>query len=167
MNLRDAEAKYQGQVRRALREAQFLTCEFGPAELTSIDPTALRQREAWQGQPWDWEKELARFGNDPKRFSLAIWSGSTLCGLAAGKVAKSGKHVSITLMEGNPDKNHPLKGSIIKIGMLFGIALCHEFGAKELRFVEPLTEVVPLYEGYGFSLETSENGVPYMSKEVR
>ena len=167
MNLAKAEALYQGAVRRAIREAQELVCEFGAAELTGIDITALRQRAEWNGQPWDWAAELNSLANDPRRFSLAIWHENVLCGLVAGKVSRSGKHVSVTLVEGNPDEKHPLKGAILKIAMLFGVALCEEHGANELRFVEPLTEVVPLYEGYGFSLETSQNGVPYMVKQVR
>jgi hypothetical protein len=167
MNLAAAEAKYQSAVRRAMREAQSVVSAFASADLTSIDATALRQRATWAGQDWDWTVELGRFASDPRRLSLAIWSGSVLCGLATGKVAKSGKHVSITLMEGNPDEAHPLKGLIAKIVMLFGLALCVELGAAELRFVNPLDALVPLYEGYGFSLEASSGGVPYMAKKVR
>jgi hypothetical protein len=83
-----------------------------------------------------------------------------------GKVSRNGRHVSVTLIEGNPDATHPLKGNIVKIVALYGIALCEEFDKPELRFVEPLEALIPLYEAYGFSLETSESGVPYMCKRV-
>ena len=167
MNLAEAEARNQSAARRALREAQDAVIEYWAAgNLTSIDATALRQRESWNGQAWDWQEALNEISKDPRRFSLAIWQGDTLCGLALGKVGRSGKHVSVALMEGNPDEKHPLKGNVIKIVMAFGIALCREHGARELRFVNPLPAVIPLYEAYGFALEKTQLGMQYMCKEV-
>jgi hypothetical protein len=88
MNLDLAEARYQGAVRRALNRAQSGILNFCSADLSLIDATAFRQRDAWNGQPWDWERELARIANDPRRFSLAIWHGEILCGLALGQSFK-------------------------------------------------------------------------------
>jgi hypothetical protein len=54
---------------------------------------------------------------DPFHFNLAIWVDDTLCGLAyGGHIAEIERdYISIKVMEGHPDPEHPLKGKIADI----------------------------------------------------
>lgn len=154
------EARYSGYRAVALARADAL---FAP----SISPTPVRfgtitalALDAWHAQwaahparqvAWPWEvmapDQRRRL---PTRFELALWSGDVLCGLAIGRVGSS--YCSVEYLEGSPVAGHPLRGQVIPAALTALLAYAKVLGKAEMRLVEPLDELVPLYEARGFLL---------------
>jgi hypothetical protein len=117
-----------------------------------------------QGLPWsdwDWKAEISNWSRQHDRFELAIWSGSSLCGLAIGKPSGSRENLSIYAMQGCPDATHPLKGRILTIVIEVAEAYGTALKCKELRFVSPLAGAISRYAARGFRLETPRNAPSY------
>src|SRR3954468_8660572 len=63
--------------------------------LAQIDARALATwREHWTEPhpsgigPWDWEQLIRSFRRDPSAFTLALWYGDLLCGMAVGRASE-------------------------------------------------------------------------------
>jgi hypothetical protein len=142
--------------------------------LTRIDAVTL---EAWERQwlpemppgeewsDWNWKGGMARRRpKRHKRFEVAIWSDEHLCGLALGAPSLRRRNLTIRVVQGSPLANHPLKGKIlpivIELASMYGAAL----DCQELRFSNPLTGMIPVYERVGFRLVRERKGVVHCSR---
>lgn len=81
-------------------------------EAHSIEYSALEQTLDWDDRlyQWSWFDLKRKFRNVPARFELSIGVHGNVCGLAIGKPSRGRRHLSVYFLEGNPDKQHPLKG---------------------------------------------------------
>ena len=135
--------------------------------LTEIDAQALSNWErdwksAYSGGPggFDWREERRRFTR-PSRFDVAIWGGTTLCGLAIGQPSRGKRHLSVHLLEGSPQRGHPLKGVVRYCAIEAAISYAVALGVPQIRLMTPLEPVLPLYGAMGFALARNEEGAQY------
>ena len=144
-------------------------------DLTFIDETALTEwQQQWlpampPGHPWsdwDWGAEMQRWAGQRHRLDLAIWSREHLCGLAIGRSSPRKQNFSFRVLQGSPIDQHPLKGQIlpilIEIGTMYGTAL----DCRQLRFLQPLPGMIPVYERMGFRLARTSGGVHYCVRSL-
>lgn len=135
-----------------------------PVELSLYDRAAESAwRLTWQGVEhpsgsggWHWPDLVTNRWRRPEAFRLAIWSGSTLCGLAIGHPSKTRpvgrRHtISVDFMEGAPFP-HPLRGSIALLTVTFAITYGRLLGTSRIRLVEPLPGVIETYRTMGFEV---------------
>jgi len=122
-------------------------------DLREIDGPAMTQWDShWRGKcQWDWKRIDTRYKTLlDDRFEVAVWSGSVLCGLAAG-TSRYGR-MEVDLMEGSPDNQHPLKGavrfSVLEAARAYTLALGH----TELRLNDPDRGMLTKYQLMGFTL---------------
>jgi hypothetical protein len=124
---------------------------------------AYAWRTTWEGQEhpsgsgaWDWPNLMRSRWRRPEAFRLAIWSGSTLCGLAIGHPSTSRRAglrhtISVDIMEGAPFP-HPLRGSIALLVITYAITYGRLLGASRIRLVEPLPGAIAIYRDLGFEV---------------
>lgn len=146
--------------------------------LTEIDARALSawQRQWRQPHPsgsggWDWAANAGSFRRDPADFTLAIWSGSILCGLASGRASGRGASggrsaISIYNVESNPDRLHPLKGKIALIATTVAEAYGFVIDARAVRLVDPLPGALHIYVKLGFTVAWKNGRAVYCEREV-
>jgi hypothetical protein len=152
---------------------------FGPSvRLSGIEAKSLQawrlqwtSRHASGSGGWDWEMIAASARRDPADFTLAIWSGNMLCGLASGRTSArrmSGERASISIhdVEANPDPAHPLKGAVAYVTTAFAEVYGGILGAGAVRVVDPLPGALPVYVRLGFTV-VSKGGRPvYCEREI-
>lgn len=169
----DAEARYRPirlaalETAGALASSAFAT----PVALTPIGAEAIDAfRACWADHPrrrlpWPWPEMLASCRrSEPGRFEAAIWSGSTLCGLALGRTRSD--YCRVDYAEGSPEPDHPLKGHVIQIVATAAVAYATALGKDEVRLVDPLPELVAYYEMLGFLLAKPKGEAPYCWRKV-
>jgi hypothetical protein len=170
----DAERRYEAYRNIARSKAEELmqtNVAPTPLRLTAIGPAALDAcHSQWEPQPtrrlaWSWPRIIADARrHHPTRFEVAVWSGDVLCGLAWGRTGAN--YCSVNYLEGSPLPNHPLKGSVAVVvsGAMATYATALE--RPEIRFLEPLPEVVRLYQSLGFTLANPPKQPPYCSRRL-
>lgn len=169
-----AEARYSGLRLAALVRAGDL---FAPAiaptpvSFATITAAALDAwREQWAGHParsvaWPWDAMVADYRRrHPSRFDFAVWSGNALSGLAIGRTGSA--YCSIEYLEGSPVVGHPLKRQVIPAALTALLAYATVLGRGEMRLVEPLALLVPIYEARGFLLVEPRGERPYCVRRV-
>ncbi len=171
----DTIARYRLARAAALQhtEASFITnLPDRSIILTEIDGHAISAwKAAWKGHAnrrvaWDWSAERRAWQTTLSRFEVAVWSGSTLCGLAIGAPSKGKEHLTIGLLEGAPDPKHPLKGEVLLCLIEAALSYAAGLGCKELRLDRPLPAVVSRYQRMGFKLAGQGSSRPYCWMEV-
>jgi len=134
---------------------QHVPGQFGgvPIDLREIDDPALAQWDSnWRGHhPWDWRR-IDKYYKTllDNRFEVAVWSGSVLCGLAAG--APGSGFMEVRLMQGSPDNQHPLKGAVRFAVLEAARAYTLALGDRELRLNLPDRGLLTKYQQMGFTL---------------
>ena len=149
-------------------------------------PVVLRRYDAmaeaawhsdWQGRGhptgsggWNWPEIVRSRWKRPAAFRLAIWSGSTLCGLAIGHPSKrtragGRKTLSVNLIEGAPFA-HPLQGSIRLLTVSFALSYGRMLGASRVRLVQPLPGIINHYAAMGFSIILRGGRALYCEREI-
>jgi hypothetical protein len=154
--------------------------QFGAPELrlAQIDARAIMAwRQDWTAPHptgvghWDWERLVRRFRRDPASFTLAVWHGGLLCGLAAGHASErraSGDraYVSINLVQSVPRRAHPLKRRIVLIAAEAVGEYGKAIGASSVRVVDPLDGAVAIYTTAGFNVVRSRGRIVSCEKEI-
>lgn len=171
-SLAAVERRYSASRAHAFTAAEQRLAEAGiPTRLLSISSTALEQAAAWEASGlrvvhWDWTQAASDYRKRPNRFELAIWSSDgILCGLALGRCSPGAQYASIEYVEAAPG-DHPLKGRVIPAA-LSALAIYAEVIEKtEIRLIEPTEALIPIYEQYGFALESPPGQRQYMSRRV-
>jgi len=131
----------------------------------------------WQGRHhvrgsggWNWPEIVRSRWKRPSAFRLAIWSGSTLCGLAIGhpsKTSPAGRRqtMSVNLIEGAPFV-HPLRGFIKLLAVTYATEYGRLLGSTRVRLIEPLPSVIPSYTKLGFSIIIKGHQPLYCEREI-
>jgi len=164
----DVRAKRIGQLGRAFTECKngFVLPTGTVFSLKMVDEEACRiWAETWQAiersEPdggWDW----AHIHNETKwrddQFCIALWhDDAILCGLALLTVTRGA--IAVEVLEGNPDRNHPLKRSVLPILLDTSTRFAQVVGRSELRLVEPVDGLISVYcDVYGFELVPASKG---------
>lgn len=118
---------------------------------------------------WDWWKWHSYFREDSGRFECALHYNSLLVGLVLGTCSRASADeppkVEVWYLEGRPG-NHPLKGLVAffltECAYYFGITM----GASEVRIVNPLADVLRVYQDLGFETVRDGANVLYCSKPI-
>ncbi len=100
----------------------------------------------------------------PSRFDFAAWSGDTLFGLAIGRTGSV--YCSIEYLEGSPVVGHPLKGQVIPAALTALLGYTTVLGRSEMRLMEPLAPLVPVYEARGLLLVEPRGERPYCVRKI-
>jgi hypothetical protein len=168
------ESRYAGHRAAALRRAEdILRKELAPTLLTlrAITPESLAAFSTqWQDHtqrlyPWPWHDMAGDYRrHEPTRFEAAVWSADTLCGLALGRLRAG--YCSLDYLEGSPAPAHPLRGMIIPAVLTALTAYALALDRPEIRLIDPLPALVPLYEGRGFVLATPRREARYWWKAI-
>lgn len=117
-----------------------------PFSFSMIDQNVLDTwRMYWSGHSqrlndWDWVEYQRHYRNSPSRFELAVWSSSQLCGMALGKPSSGRENLSVVILEGSPNRLHPLKGImrhfLIETAQFYAVTL----QCRYLYLLDPLPE---------------------------
>lgn len=155
---RATEERYQ-QARTISRATAW---EFLPVSLREavsfrdIDVLAINLSRRWEEHPerrvlWDWRQIYSAYAfRHPKRFELAIWCSSLLCGLSIGKPTWGEGKLRLDLIEASPQKT-PLSGKAVQLTILAAAAYGRHIGATELRIMHPINNTVRQhYISHGF-----------------
>lgn len=147
--------------------------EYSMVRLTLIDEAAL---SAWRVQwgplirsgdgGWDWVEQRRLKQGVISRFEVAIWHGSRLCGLALGKPSNGDGNLSVHLLEGCPERDHPLKGLIAYIGLRAAETYAIALGKQELHLIRPLSGALSIYQAMGFDVVGEGTSRPYCKRRL-
>lgn len=110
---------------------------------------------------WDWASEKRSLRGTISRFEVALWAGPVLCGLAIGKPSDGRSHLSVRLLEGNPDPGHPLKRQVARCLLEAAEEYAYAIEKQELRVINPLVGALPIYQALGFSIAPAGAKPPY------
>lgn len=169
-----AEARYSGLRLAALvRAAELFEPAVAPAlvRFAAITAATLNAwREQWARHPawsvaWPWDVMVADYRHQhPSRFDLAVWSGNALSELAIERTGSS--YCSIEYLEGSPVVGHSHKGQVIPAALTALLGYATVLGKAEMRLMEPLAPLVPVYEACGFLLVEPRGERPYCVPRV-
>ena len=136
---------------------------------SDIDPQALAVwRETWTGvHPsgtgrWNWPALVEQLPRRAAVLPIAIWYGNDLCGLAAGRASRhrlnrSRHTVTLTHIKRRPEPpTVGLRGHIAALAIMAAERYGEAVGARRLRLLNPDLNLLPHYEGLGFT--TAWNG---------
>jgi hypothetical protein len=150
--------------------SELLDCTVTIRQMDRV--ACAKWQETWPSQRsppeggWDWPAihDLSRGKTD--EFCVAIWhDDTTLSGLFLLNVDDNS--VRLEAVEGNPDENHPLKGSVVNIGIDVAERLADTLGRAEIWLVEPADGLIDLYvNDMEFELQEVGNGKRVCKRRV-
>lgn len=148
-----ARERYEAQVWKSLRDATKLAPQAIPECPEGVRLVMLAAEHVRHAGEWslNWSDNFTWWQEKTRRFGCAILVHDELCGLAMGTLSDQKTCLSITMIEGNPDPAHSLKGRILDIVELAGIIFAQRIGAAELRLINPLDGVLAYYLDSGFT----------------
>ncbi|MBD1228311.1 hypothetical protein [Xenorhabdus griffiniae] len=107
-----------------------------------------------------WDDSLSRVGNRSDKFEFCIKlvecgnvQGAP-AGLALCVYSVDEKTFEIHMIENfrREDKNHPLYGKMFQLTLMAAYLFCKSTEGEYVRVIEPVKEVIPYYESYGFNM---------------
>ncbi|MNO76751.1 hypothetical protein D3C76_678320 [compost metagenome] len=131
-----------------------------------ITAAAIEKCHFWEGAaiyPWDYIPDWKR--KDAKGLDLAIWCEQNLCGLCYATPRRSTICLKVVLLQGNPDKSHPLRGLIAPIAILAADFYARMLGCREIEIQDPDPNVVFYYRELGFDFDQTNRLVIYLSDQ--
>ncbi|WP_095126949.1 N-acetyltransferase [Pseudomonas sp. Irchel s3h14] len=129
-----------------------------------ITATAIEKCHLWEGAAiyaWDHIPDWKR--KDAKGLDLAIWYEQNLCGLCYATPRRSAICLKVILLQGDPDKSHPLRGLIAPIAILAADFYARMLGCREIEIQDPDPNVVFYYLELGFEFDQTNRLVIYLS----
>lgn len=162
------EFRYQIQRSEARKSAQELAHSNENLKARGIDSTQIRfesitQAEIEAADLWGEDATLYPWFDvphwkqtDPRGFDLSIWFGHELCGLCYATPRKSKICIKIVILEGKPDKSHPLRGAVAALALTAVENYALLIGCKEIEIQEPATGAIPVYESLGFTFDPTD-----------
>lgn len=159
--------EYRYQVRRseARAAAQELAHANANLQARGIDTSQIRfdsitEAEIEASDLWGQESTLYPWESvhdwkqtDTRGFDLSIWFGQELCGLCYATPRKSRICIKIVILEGKPDKSHPLRGAVAPLALTAIESYAILIGCTEIEVQEPAVGAIPVYENLGFTFD--------------
>lgn len=118
-----------------------------------ITDEAIKASYCWgeDAELFPWENVAIWKTKDRRGFDLALWYGSELCGLCYATPRKSSICIKIILLEGNPDRSHPLKGDVASLALLAVEYYARMVRCTEIEVQAPTKQVIFWYQELGFN----------------
>lgn len=121
----------------------------------SITKSAIDASYLWGDEatlyPWDEVHEWRQ--KDSRGFDIALWFEQELCGLCYATPRKSKLCIKIVILEGKPDRTHPLRGAVAALTLTAIESYAVLIGCFEIEVQEPAAGAIPVYESLGFSYD--------------
>lgn len=121
---------------------------FEPITQSAVEASYLWGDEATL-YPWDdvhdWKQK------DARGFDISLWFAQELCGLCYATPRKSKLCIKIVILEGKPDRTHPLRGAVAALALTAIENYALLIGCSEIEVQEPAAGAIPLYESLGFT----------------
>jgi hypothetical protein len=166
-------AAYDAVVREAVAAGRIRV----PLRLADTDDKALAAWHTWSGRHpsgfgnWNWERLLQRAWRRPSAFHVAVWSGEQLCGLGVGRLSKrrlSGvRHtLSVHFIESAHARDHPLRHQIATLVIAAAETYGSLAGVPRIRLIDPLSGVMPLYAGLGYTVVREAGQTVYCERRI-
>lgn len=124
-----------------------LQVRFEPITNEAIEASHLWGEEA---ELYPWEDVPSWMAKDRKGFDLSLWYGPELCGLCYATPKQSSICIKIILLEGKPDRSHPLKGEVASLALLAIDYYARMIKCTEIEVQAPEPLAVPWYKDLGF-----------------
>jgi len=123
-----------------------------------INDEAIQASHLWGEETtlYPWEDVSSWKADDRKGFDLSLWYGPELCGLCYATPRKSSICIKIIILEGKPDRSHPLKGEVASLALLAIDYYARMIKCTEIEVQDPEKMVVPWYQELG--LNFTEDG---------
>lgn len=157
-------------VREELADEFPVAVKFGDINLTALRAWARQWQPLFDGSrdpgEWDWETLASSYLRRPDAFQVAIWSAEKLCGLALGRPSNSHRELAVHFIEGSPDPDHPLKGSILMLSVAAADAYAAALGADWLLIDSPAAGLLSKYSELGFASVVQGSRVSYCERRV-
>jgi len=132
-----------------------------PVALQGIGEPELQEVDCWRRHPacrveWDWRKILREFRKKPKRMDVSFYVNQRLCGLMIATISKARVNINVAYVEACPDPAHPLKERFLGVALLQAKLIAAVIDATHVSVSKPDHNVVPLYEGLGYQMLSSD-----------
>ncbi|MCS3838000.1 hypothetical protein HNR03_002607 [Pseudomonas sp. JAI111] len=143
--------------------AQGLEIDMSVISFDPITSAAIDASHLWtEAVLYPWDSIPGWKCKDAKGFDLAIWYAQMLCGLCYATPRRSTVCIKIILLQGHPDKTHPLRGSIAQMALLAAEFYARMLGCKEIEIQDPAPNVVSYYQELGFNFDETNRLVIYV-----
>jgi len=124
---------------------------FEPVTHAAIDASYL-----WdEGFSYPWECIQEWKSKDAKGFDLALWYGRELCGLCYATPRKSVIQIKVVLLQGKPERTHPLRGLVAPLSLLAIDFYARMLRCTEIEIQDPDTGAIRYYLELGFTFDTA------------
>lgn len=148
-------------VREAARIKAVLNAEDDGVDLSAlhigaIDGQALKAFDTWGSTEyfeWDRVPKWKR----RKGIDIALWFGPELCGLCFAEPVGESVTVQVILLEGKPDRSHPLKGRVAAIALATVAIYGQTIGSKRIEIDCPANGALDVYRELGFTPTANGN----------
>lgn len=162
---RGNEYRYQIFRSEARKAAQQLALENQNLIARGIDTSKIRYEPITQAgvevanfwgdegtlYPWhdvnDWKQD------DTRGFDVSLWFDQELCGLCYASPRKSRLCIKIVILEGKPDRTHPLRGAVAALALTAIESYAVIIGCTCIEVQEPAIAAVRVYESLGFAYD--------------
>ncbi|MGH8385931.1 MAG: N-acetyltransferase [Pseudomonas sp.] len=145
-------------------KTQFFDINAAAIRFDPITISAIRECHLWMEPAiYPWERIPDWKCKDDKGLDLAIWYEQKLCGLCYATPRKSTICIKIILLQGHPDRSHPLRGWIAPMALFATDAYARILGCNEIEIQDPDTNVVPYYQDLGFQFDQTNRLVIYIA----
>ncbi|MCO6057957.1 N-acetyltransferase [Pseudomonas sp. MOB-449] len=159
------DLKYQAY-RSAARKLAFELVKSEPGfQRDGIDPNLIRYEPIthdaisasllWgeEATLYPWEDVPEWKVKDRKCFDLSLWYDMELCGMCYATPRASCITIKIVLLEGKPDRTHPLRGLVAPLSLLAIDNYARMLGCQEIEIQDPEPGAVEWYEELGFTYD--------------
>lgn len=156
------DIRYQAYRSQARKLAAELLCGQPDLLRDGVDPQqvrfepitdeALEASHMWgeEAELYPWEDVSSWKATDRKGFDLSLWYGPELCGICYATPRQSSICIKIILLEGKPDRSHPLKGEVASLALLAIDYYARMIKCTEIEVQDPEPLAIPWYQELGF-----------------
>ncbi|MDE1168016.1 MAG: N-acetyltransferase [Pseudomonas sp.] len=139
---------------RVKAEPGFLKAGIDPAMVRydAIDAEAIAASHLWGAEVvlYPWENVRGWKRKDPRGLDVSLWYGKELCGLCYATPRKSSICIKVILLEGKPNKFHPLRGVVASLAIVSIDIYARMLGCEEIEIQEPSQGAAHWYLELGF-----------------
>lgn len=114
---------------------------------------------------YPWEDVPRWKEKDSRGFDLSIWFGPELCGLCYASPRQSTICIKVILLEGKPDRSHPLRGLVASFSLLAIDKYARMLGCTKIEIQDPDPGAIPLYQKLGFAFDKDDHLVMSVSPD--
>ena len=124
----------------------------------TITEEAIKESHLWgdEASLFPWEDVRFWKADDYKGIDISLWFGVELCGMAYATPKQSKLCIKVILLEGKPDKSHPLRGFVAPLVLLAIGNYAALLGCVEIEIEDPAAGAVLWYLELGFHYDATK-----------